>query len=587
MVDRFSLTSRAHRIPARACAVAVISLALCCSFASAPAAQTDIADLMRAIKELREQNRVLARRITTLEAERAEREPVPPPPPSLVPAPLHIPVLKRKIERPPEVRPARLRVPPAKPVRPLPPLVTRRMLKTKQAQARPPPATSRKRLEERVKELEDAKTAQEDATRAIIRDSLSTLGSKINEAVTLGGALEVLGSRSSSFQGTTTDKFELNTAELDLEVQVSDWVLGNLTLEFLDSTSDSAERISLDTAFLTLGDTQRFPIYVKAGRVTLPFGTSTGVQRADVLSIDSPLTIDAFETRKTAIEFGFALPTPTPGPAPRGVVVPPVRPLVVNPLVSSFAKFLGYKPPPPRPTPPSPVAPTPVAPPFYGSFSFFEGNTDVRSDRSFFDNINGELGYRTQGHCGRPYSDLRGSAFCPWSIDFNVNYNSSIFESRFFETEYSAELGDIGRVAGVAASVKATVGRMSFVGEWNGLLDDARFVDTTGKSIDIKPEAWQVALGYQFDWNPWVEVIGDQGTFFGLGYSESRDLSGIDGTARNGSLPKRRLTLTAGEWVLDGAKLLIEYSHTWDYSTSEGGTGNTANAVSGSLTYVW
>ena len=182
---------------------------------------------------------------------------------------------------------------------------------------------------------------------------------------------------------------------------------------------------------------------------------------------------------------------------------------------------------------------------------------------------------------------MRGSAFCPWSIDFNVNYNSSIFESRFFETEYSAELGEIGRVAGVAASVKATVGRMSFVGEWNGLLDDARFVETTGKSIDMKPEAWQVALGYQFDWNPWVEVIGDQGTFLGLGYSESRDLSGIDGTARNGSLPKRRLTLTAGEWVLDGAKLLIEYSHTWDYSTSEGGTGNTANAVSGSLTYVW
>ena len=40
----------------------------------------------------------------------------------------------------------------------------------------------RDRLEQRVKELEIAKTAQEDAVRSIIRSSISTLGSKINAA---------------------------------------------------------------------------------------------------------------------------------------------------------------------------------------------------------------------------------------------------------------------------------------------------------------------------------------------------------------------------------------------------------------------
>ena len=31
---------------------------------------------------------------------------------------------------------------------------------------------------------------------------------------------------------------------------------------------------------------------------------------------------------------------------------------------------------------------------------------------------------------------------------------------------------------------------------------------------------------YQFDWNPYVEVIGAQGTYFVIGYSESSDLGG-------------------------------------------------------------
>jgi hypothetical protein len=53
--------------------------------------------------------------------------------------------------------------------------------------ARSSPTTQeQERLERRVKELEISKAAQEDATRSIIGDALSTLGSKINEYVVLG-----------------------------------------------------------------------------------------------------------------------------------------------------------------------------------------------------------------------------------------------------------------------------------------------------------------------------------------------------------------------------------------------------------------
>ena len=157
--------------------------------------------------------------------------------------------------------------------------------------------------------------------------------------------------------------------------------------------------------------------------------------------------------------------------------MPPVRPLVVNPLFSYMSRALGYDPPPPRPTQPFPVPRTPVAPPIYGSVSFFEGSPDVGGNRSFIDNIDGELGFRTQGHCGRPFSELRDSLLCPWSLDLNVNYNSSIFESRFLETEYKSDLGEIGRLSGLAASLKGTLGPFSYVAEWNGVLNDAKFVD--------------------------------------------------------------------------------------------------------------
>ena len=120
----------------------------------------------------------------------------------------------------------------------------------------------------------------------------------------------------------------------------------------------------------------------------------------------------------------------------------------------------------------------------------------------------------------------------------------------------------------------------------------ARFTDDLSKPINIKPTAWQISLGYQLDWNPWVESIGAQGSFLALGYSESRDLAGVSRvvdsvTSRVGFVPKKRLLLTAGEWVLDGVKLAIEHSRNWDYTISEGGTGKTANGLFTTLTYTW
>ncbi len=531
----------------------LLCLALAYPVCAAAASKNELTEMKRAIEALQAENRALAKRVVTLEAEKAAPDTT----------------------------------------------QTAYGSASQRAENR-----DQAYLERRVKELEMAKIAQEDAVRSIIKSSVSTLGSKINEAVSMGGALEMIAGRSKDFNGVSKSSIGLNTAEFDFEIQANDWTTGSIVLEYVDGTNavfsttsgvdTSVDRINLDTAYVVIGDTQKFPAYVKTGRMILPFGTSTGVHRADVLSIESPMTIEVFESRKNAIGFGLAFPTPALTPPTPPVALPPVRPRFVNPLISALSPTLGYAPLPVRPSSPNYVNAPPPQPPFNAAFYFYDGNEakSTSGKTSPGKHINATLGYRTKGNCGRAYDELRESWLCPWTMDVDVDYNSSIFDSRFLEAEYRHFLPRIGRIPGMAASVKSTLGPFSLVGEWNGALKAARFTDDLSKPINIKPTAWQISLGYQLDWNPWVESIGAQGSFLALGYSESRDLAGVSRvvdsvTSRVGFVPKKRLLLTAGEWVLDGVKLAIEHSRNWDYTISEGGTGKTANGLFTTLTYTW
>ncbi len=469
-----------------------------------------------------------------------------------------------------------------------------------------------KQLEQRVKELETEKTAREEATRSIIREALSTLGSKINQSVALGGTFEMLAGWSEDFSGRSMDVLELSTAQFDFEIQVNDWTLGSLIIEFVDGTDAlftttegfdvGVDRITIDTAFLTIGDPQRFPPFGTFGRIIVPFGISTGDPVADVLTIEDPLTVEVFEMREDAIGFGLGFPTPAPTPATPPVTTPPVKPLLINPLVSSLMRGLGYEPPPTRPPPPTPTTPTPAPPLFNAGIYSYNGDTFEGLEKRGWnpeDHINATVGFRTKGHCGRPYDQLGADGrrrwlevFCPWSIDVDVDYTSSVFDSRFLEVEYRSFLAQIGFVPGMAASVKTSLGPVSLVGEWNGAIDDAKFIDDSDSLVRMRPSAWQISLGYQFDWNPWVEEIGAQGTFIAMGYSESHDLAGVTRSifgepTRIGFVPRRRFLVNVSEWVLDGLKIAVEYSHNVDYSKSEGGTGNSANGVFSTFTYVW
>ena len=554
----------------RATPALLFSLALFAPSCVAAAENEDVADLRRMLQELKAENRKLSQRLSTLESAPAARRTKP----------------TATYERPTAVATA---AKPA-PVVETPPALPEPDLSD---------AAAKRPLGVRVKELEIVWAAQENATRQIIRDSLSKTGPKINSFLSLSGVIEGVASRTGSFTGPTQENLSLGTAELDFDIKLSDWLTGALVLHFDNGTGAifptgnqpvvptnlpgvGVDRFTLDRTHISVGDLMQFPIAARFGVEVLHFGTSTGVARLDTLSIGTPLTTEVFENRQTAGGLEFAWPTPPRQPPPVPVVVPRVSPLVVAPAVSQLMRWLGYTPLPERPFRPTPVT-FPFDPaPFYGSVMTYRGSDSIIPGRTKIDDYNASLGFRTRGHCGLPYDQLTDLLICPWTVDFHVDYDTSVFESRFLRTSYLPFLNQIGRIPGVAASLKTSFGPFAFVGEVNAAIQDARFVDGLGIARNMMPMTWQASIAYQFDWNPWITEIGAQGDFISLGYSGSKDMAGVsilqNGVpTRIGFVPQHRLFLTGGEWVMDGLKVAVEYSANWDYPVSVGGTGKVAH----------
>jgi hypothetical protein len=453
-------------------------------------------------------------------------------------------------------------------------------------------------LAQRMDALEKTKIAQEDATRAIIRKSFAERASNITDTVSFGGTLETLTFWQSNFDETTESDIRLDTAELDFDIQMNTWSHAALYIEYDQGTdllfpTTTGEEVGVDRfivrrGIITIGNVEKYPVYITTGRDTVPFGISTGDPVADVLTIVDPLTVEVFETREDFLMFGFELPTPPP-PAPVSAYSrPPVapKPILFNPLARGIVRAVcPYCGPLEKPKTPAATPYTCVAP-FVGAIYFYNGNTlEGVNDSNQIEQMGGTLGYRAKG--------MVGSNQIPWTVQANVDVNSSVFDSNFLQLEYRHFLDQIGFVPGMAAHMRSSFGPYGLILEWNGAISDANFTDDAGNPVSIRPSAWQVSLNYQFDWNPTVEVIGAQGTYLALAYSESQDLYGVTRIVdplnpapdRVGTVPERRFSIGIGEWVLDGCRVAFEYSHAIDYGTNEGGTGNSADAVLMQWTY--
>lgn len=118
---------------------------------------------------------------------------------------------------------------------------------------------------------------------------------KVKEHVSFNGTIEIEARWNEDFAGSSESDIALATAEFGVEAKVTDWVVGTLALEWLDDE----DKIDVDEAFITLGNSEKFPAAVKVGRYVVPFGTFAGN------TISDPLTLEAFETKEDAIMVGF------------------------------------------------------------------------------------------------------------------------------------------------------------------------------------------------------------------------------------------------------------------------------------------
>ncbi len=456
------------------------------------------------------------------------------------------------------------------------------------------------RLKQRMNELETTKAANEDAVRTIIGQSFAQRGSNITDTVTFGGTLETLTFWQEDFNRTAESDIRLDTFELDFDIHMNTWSRASMVVDYFDGsnflfqTNENDEvaidRLTVRRGIITIGDTTRYPLFVTCGRDVIPFGISTGDPVTDVLTINDPLTVEVFETREDFLLFGFEMPVPPP-PAPLSpgapAAPPAPRPILFNPLGRMVANCIcPYCGPPPVPKKPTAWPPSQCPAPFVGGIYFYNGDTfPGPNSEDHIQQMGGTLGYRTKG--------TLANSCIPWNLQANVDINSSVFDSNFLQHEYRSFLDQIGFVPGMAAHVKSSLGPVGLVVEWNGAIHDAEFTDDAGNPVSITPEAWQVALNYQFDWNPAVESIRAQGTYLAMGYSQSSDLAGVTRIVdpanpvpeRVGFVPERRFSIGIGEWVLDGLRVAFEYSRIVDYNQAQGGTGNSANGYFMQMTY--
>ena len=290
---------------------------------------------------------------------------------------------------------------------------------------------------QRLRELEAAKIANEDATRSIIRRSFAERGSNITDAVVFGGTIETLTFWADDFDGTSQSDIVLDTAELDFEILVNPWVLGSLVIEYDDGTNlafpnDRRGRsfVLIESMcvrrFITIGDTANYPLFATTGRDVVPFGISTGDPVADVLTIVDPLTVEVFEMREDFIMIGFVGPTCCPPPASTTQIPAPAkpRPMLFNPAGPPSGHHLllvlpVYS---TRETTAGISAAAHLHPALFAGPSIFSTATPLTAGTTTSSISVARWAIARKARCPNGI---------PWTVDLDVDFTSSVFDSNF------------------------------------------------------------------------------------------------------------------------------------------------------------
>lgn len=131
-----------------------------------------------------------------------------------------------------------------------------------------------------------------------LKEKVEKLGvlERLGERVGLSALVEVEASAGNGFNGVDESDIVLATVELGLDAKIAEYVKAHL--QFLWEEDDT-EPIDMDEGTVTVGNTERFPVYFTAGKMYVPFGAF------ETNMIQDPLTLEIGETNQSAIQVGF------------------------------------------------------------------------------------------------------------------------------------------------------------------------------------------------------------------------------------------------------------------------------------------
>jgi len=186
----------------------------------------------------------------------------------------------------------------------------------------------------------------------------------------------------------------------------------------------------------------------------------------------------------------------------------------------------------------------------YGSIFAFNGDTNEGGGDSQIEQFGANLGYQYEQE--------------GFSVDLGVSYMNSLGDSDgLSELLAEANLLESDYVGGLDMYAIASLGPVSLIGEYISALDDF-------DGDNSQPMAFHFETGYTF-------VLAGRESTLAIAYQGSDDLAGV--------LPESRILATLSMEIFPATTLAVEYAHDEDYDEDEGGSGASADRVTGQLAF--
>ncbi|MFP3982976.1 MAG: LbtU family siderophore porin [Desulfurivibrionaceae bacterium] len=337
-----------------------------------------------------------------------------------------------------------------------------------------------KRIEEKLsqkkKSVNEASSSQAGGRKweSEANGFLTGLGSRIDFSglVEFGGAWQEV-EKVSGDQEEESD-LALTTVELAIGAEVSPWVNLETVLLYEDPTFDQDESsIDLDVAALTLGNTERYPFYLSAGKMYVPFGALLTHMPDDPLQ-DSPLTLAMGEASEKAVLLG---------------------------LDYQGLSLSGYA---------------------------FNGDVEESSEDKHIDGYGFDVNYSASFPVSLSERVKKGEKYphgktMEMDLLVGASYISNIAESDGLTEVIGGEVEDY--VAGYAAYLHTGYRGLFLDAEYMTAADEFEVNELSVEGQGAQPSVWNLETGFNYDWGKNLEVVfnyAGSDEAGGLGFPERR-----------------------------------------------------------------